>query len=285
MTKTLVLSAVHVSVRGVVQGVGFRPFVYQLATRYRLAGWVCNTSEDVQIEVEGVAEAIDSFLRDLKEKAPPRAAIEKVTVSYYPPANHRNFEIRHSIATTGKYQLISPDIATCPDCLKEILDPDDRRYRYPFTNCTNCGPRFTIIEDIPYDRPLTTMRRFRMCPDCRREYDDPLNRRFHAQPNACPVCGPALELVDAEGNPVAGNDVIITASRLLKEGKTIAIKGLGGFLLACDATSETAVSRLRQRKVRPAKPLAVMVASVAEAGKYCHVSDEEAGLLTSPHSP
>ncbi len=264
---------------------GFRPFVYQLATKHSLKGWVCNTSENVKIEIEGEAEAIEQFLLDLREQAPPRAHIEDITISHCSPAAYEHFEIRHSIAEEGKYQLISPDIATCQDCLKEILTSNDRRSRYPFTNCTNCGPRFTIIKDIPYDRPLTTMNHFQMCPECQREYDDPLNRRFHAQPNACPKCGPTLELVDAQGNPVDGADAITATSRLLREGKIIAIKGLGGFLLACDATNQAVISCLRQRKMRPSKPLAIMVASIKEVKKHCYVSDEEEKLLTSPHSP
>ena len=285
MMKTSILSAAHINIRGVVQGVGFRPFVYQLATKHNLKGWVCNTSGSVKIEIEGEAEAIEQFLLDLREQAPPRAHIEDITTTHCPAANYGNFEIRHSVAEEGKYQLISPDIATCQDCLREILNPDDRRYRYPFTNCTNCGPRFTIIKDIPYDRPLTTMNSFHMCPECQREYDNPLNRRFHAQPNACPKCGPKLELVDTKGNLVTCPDVITTTSRLLRKGKIIAIKGLGGFLLACDATSQEVINRLRQRKKRPSKPLAVMVASIEEAKKHCYVSGEEENLLLSPHSP
>ncbi len=286
MAKTANRDSVHISVRGVVQGVGFRPFIYQIATRYSLNGWVCNTSEDVQIEVGGEPEAIEKFLVALREQAPPRASIEGISITH---PKHREksekFEIRHSTAQEGKYQLVSPDIATCQDCLKEIFDPADRRYRYPFTNCTNCGPRFTIIEDIPYDRPLTTMRNFKMCPDCQREYDDPLNRRFHAQPNACPVCGPKLELLEADGNLLKVDDVIKTASQFLLEGKIVAIKGLGGFLLACDATNETAVNLLRRRKQRPSKPLAIMVASIEEARRHCYVNKEEEKLLASPYSP
>jgi len=285
MAKISILDLVHISVRGVVQGVGFRPFVYQLATKYNLRGWVCNTSEDVKIEVEGEEEDIEQFRLALREQAPPLAHIEDITITHYPPANYKSFEIRHSIAEEGKYQLISPDIATCQDCLREILTPGDRRYRYPFTNCTNCGPRFTIIEDIPYDRPRTTMRHFQMCPECQREYDDPFNRRFHAQPNACPRCGPALQLLDANGSPLTVADVITTTSQLLREGKIVAIKGLGGFLLACDATNEAAINCLRQRKMRPFKPLAIMVSSIEEAKKHCYVTDEEERLLTSPHSP
>lgn len=287
MAKTSFRDLVGISVRGVVQGVGFRPFVYQLATRHNLKGWVCNTSEDVKIEVEGEAGSIEQFLRDLTEEAPPRASIEDIAVQRLADSHkkHEKFEIRHSVAEEGKYQLVSPDIATCRDCLREILSPNDRRYRYPFTNCTNCGPRFTIIEDIPYDRPKTTMRHFQMCPECQREYDDPLNRRFHAQPNACPECGPKLQLLDAKGRPIAVDDAIATTSQLLREGRIVAIKGLGGFLLACDASKEEAVNLLRQRKIRPSKPLAIMVSSIEEAREHCYINKEEERLLDSPQSP
>ena len=276
---------VRISVRGVVQGVGFRPFIYQLAKHHNLRGWVCNTSEDVQIEAEGEAKDIELFTDDLRQQAPPMSHIEDIKVTPGSPQHYDKFEIRPSVAKAGQYQLVSPDIATCPDCLREIFAPTDRRYRYPFTNCTNCGPRFTIIKDIPYDRPNTTMQDFKMCPACQKEYNDPLNRRFHAQPNACPVCGPQLELVDAKGNSVACKDVIKKTTELLKQGKIVAIKGLGGFLLACDATSENSVNKLRQRKNRPAKPLAVMVANINEAKKHCEINAAEEKLLTSPGSP
>jgi hydrogenase maturation protein HypF len=285
MAKVETVELARISVRGVVQGVGFRPFVFQLATRHGLSGWVCNTSEDVKIEVQGDSRDLEQFVSELKHKAPPLARIENVSVTYHPPADYTRFEIRHSVSEEGKYQLVSPDIATCQPCLKEVFTPGDRRYHYPFTNCTNCGPRFTIIEDIPYDRPKTTMRSFTMCPDCQAEYDNPLDRRFHAQPNACPKCGPRLELLGARGNHIEAADVIASASELLKNGKIVAVKGLGGFLLACDATSEKAVQLLRRRKRRPFKPLAVMVADIDEAKKYCQVSEAEEKLLTSPQSP
>ncbi len=285
MANTQIYDLAQISVRGVVQGVGFRPFIYQLAIKYNLKGWVCNTSENVKIEVEGETKAIEQFLRDLTEKAPPRATIEDITITHHLPINYRQFEIRHSIAEDGKYQLVSPDIAICQDCLKEIFSPDNRRYRYPFTNCTNCGPRFTIIEDIPYDRPRTTMRHFQMCSECQQEYDNPLNRRFHAQPNACPKCGPAMELLDATGNLLTNDDPVITASQLLKEGKIVALKGLGGFLISCDATNEVAINLLRQRKMRLIKPLAVMLSSIEEVKKHCFVTSEEEKLLTSAYSP
>jgi len=279
------LKSASISVRGIVQGVGFRPFVYGLAVKHNLKGWVYNTSEDVRIEVEGEAEAIKQFERELETKAPPLARIENVTIEYHPPRGYKSFEIRQSQTLEGKYQLISPDVATCQACLGELLNPEDRRYRYPFTNCTNCGPRFTIIEDMPYDRPQTTMRYFQMCPQCQAEYDNPLDRRFHAQPNACPKCGPQVELVDNRGNLVTQSNPIAAASHLLKEGKVVAIKGLGGFLLACDATNDTVVKTLRQRKKRPSKPFAIMVATVEEAKRHCYVSPEEENLLTSPQSP
>jgi len=285
MVKTETIKAMRISVRGVVQGVGFRPFVYKLAHEYSLTGWVRNTSGNVEIEVEGKEESIEGFLAKLKTKAPPMASIEEIATVSLPLKGYTSFEIRKSHAEEGKYQLVSPDIATCQACQKEIFSPSDRRYHYPFTNCTNCGPRFTIIEDIPYDRPRTTMRRFKMCPECQREYDDPLDRRFHAQPNACPKCGPSLKLVDSQGSPIKGSDIIQTAGELLKEGKILAIKGLGGFHLACDATNDEAVKVLRDRKRRPSKPLAVMMTSLEEIKQHCFVSPEEERLLLSPQCP
>ncbi len=275
----------RISVRGVVQGVGFRPFVYQLATKHNLKGWVCNTSGDVKIDVEGEKVALGQFLADLKVLAPPLACINDITTTNEPAIGYERFEIRDSISEEGKYQLISPDIATCQACLKEVLDPTDRRYRYPFTNCTNCGPRFTIIEDIPYDRPKTTMRNFKMCAQCQQEYNDPLDRRFHAQPNACPCCGPSVQLVDGRGSLASEGDALRTASKLLREGSILAIKGLGGFLLACDATSEKAVQLLRERKRRTSKPLAIMLATMKEIREHCQVSSTEEALLTSPQCP
>jgi hydrogenase maturation protein HypF len=274
-----------ISVRGVVQGVGFRPFVYQLVTRHGLKGSVCNTSEDVRIDVEGAQAALDRFLIELEQTAPPLARIENVSTSKEKLIGYERFEILDSFSEEGKYQLISPDVATCPACLEELLAPDDRRYRYPFTNCTNCGPRFTIIEDIPYDRPKTTMRHFQMCPECQQEYDNPLDRRFHAQPNACPRCGPSLELVDSKGKSVGTENVLLETGRLLREGNIVAIKGLGGFLLACDATSEKAVMLLRERKRRPSKPFAIMLTTLEEVAEHCDISGVERELLTSHQCP
>ena len=274
-----------ISVRGVVQGVGFRPFVYRLARDHGLTGWVLNHSGGVEIEVEGSASALTTFIRDLETQAPPLARIESIQAADAPPAGYTTFDIRHSVAQEGRYQLISPDIATCPDCLRELLDPNDRRYRYPFTNCTNCGPRFTIIADIPYDRPLTTMRDFALCPQCQAEYHNPLDRRFHAQPNACPACGPQVWLMPDDNPQPKVGDTIAQAAHLLQAGAILAIKGLGGFHLACDATNETAVRTLRERKQRPAKPLAVMMVTLEEVKRHCWVSEKEEQLLTSPQCP
>ena len=285
MAKIRTIEVARISVRGIVQGVGFRPFIYRLAAKHNLKGYVYNTAEDVKIEVEGELEAIKQFELELRIEAPPLAYIEGIAITHHPPIGYKNFEICHSIAEEGKYQLISPDIATCQACLGELLNPSDRRYRYPFTNCTNCGPRFTIIEDIPYDRPETTMRYFQMCPQCQAEYENPLDRRFHAQPNACPKCGPKVELVDNQGKRVAGSDALASASQLLKRGKIVAVKGLGGFLLACDASNEAAVKTLRERKRRSSKPFAIMVNNVNEIKKHCYVSPEEEELLTCPQSP
>jgi hydrogenase maturation protein HypF len=273
------------TVKGVVQGVGFRPFIYGLARRHKLPGWVKNSSAGVYIEVEGPFGDVARFTEQIPLQAPPRARIESLDFEDAPPAGYASFEIRESLEEEGQYQLVSPDIATCAACTAEIFDPRDRRHRYPFTNCTNCGPRFTIIEDIPYDRPKTTMAGFRMCPRCRREYDDPADRRFHAQPNACPACGPRLELCAREGTPLPADDPLRSAGALLKEGKIVALKGLGGFLLACDARSETAVRELRRRKSRPDKPFAVMLADPAAVRLHCRVSNEEERLLLSPESP
>jgi hydrogenase maturation protein HypF len=274
-----------ITIRGVVQGVGFRPFVYRLAYQHNLKGWVRNTSGDVEIEIEGDNASLLNFLTALKNDTPPIAHIEQIETTYQIPRHHSDFTILESLREAGRYQLISPDIATCRNCLSEIFNPDNRRYLYPFTNCTNCGPRFTIIRDIPYDRPRTTMNKFTMCPECQAEYDDPMNRRFHAQPNACPVCGPNLQLLDNDGVQIETSDALKTACDLLKEGKILAVKGLGGFLLACDATNCTAVNSLRARKKRPSKPFAVMIADTAEAEKHCNVTSEERKMLESAACP
>jgi hydrogenase maturation protein HypF len=278
-----VVAARRIVVEGVVQGVGFRPFVYTLAARHGLSGWVRNTARSVEIEVEGPEEALDAFARDLLEEGPPLAHIDRLGQEDLVPRGHDRFQIRPSRDDDG-FQPVSPDVATCPRCLEEVMRPGDRRCGYPFTNCTHCGPRFTIIRALPYDRPNTTMAGFLMCSSCRSEYEDPRDRRFHAEPNACPVCGPRLTLVDAQGG-VVGGEVLVGARRLLAAGSIVAIKGIGGFHLACNATDETAVRRLRERKGREAKPLALMVADVGEVERLCHVSDDERALLTSPARP
>ncbi|MCK9358014.1 MAG: carbamoyltransferase HypF [Dehalococcoidia bacterium] len=275
----------RIHVTGVVQGVGFRPFVYRLAGEHDIAGWVRNTAADVEIHAEGRGENVAAFLDALKTKAPPLARIIRIDAHDCAAEGQPGFRIRGSTSDPTKGQLVSPDVATCPDCLREVFDPADRRYRYPFTNCTNCGPRFTIITDMPYDRPSTTMSSFTMCPECRREYDDPTDRRFHAQPNACPVCGPRLRLLDAGGREVSCADPLAETAALLRQGSIIAIKGLGGFLLACDATSASAVAKLRSRKRRPSRPFAVMVRGLDEAESHCVLSDRERELLSSTPAP
>ncbi len=282
----------YLEISGVVQGVGFRPFVYKLAQRHGARGWVRNTSAGVQIHIEGSAASLALFIEDLRSKAPPLARIESVACAAASPQGHRDFAIIASLSQDNAYQLVSPDVATCHDCTAEIFDSEDRRFGYPFTNCTNCGPRFTIIEDIPYDRPLTTMRDFQMCPSCQREYDDPVDRRFHAQPNACPDCGPHLSLVESRDSGLASLDAQLDDSAIIREaaerlatGQILAIKGLGGFHLACDATNEGAVLRLRERKHRPHKPFAVMIADLDLVRQHCSVNAEEQNLLQSVASP
>jgi hydrogenase maturation protein HypF len=279
------LTLARVQIQGVVQGVGFRPFVYRLAGRHELRGWVRNTSGSVEIEAEGNEAALRSFLASVESEAPPRARIDCVEASFHPPVGYSDFAILPSRHEAGTSQLVSPDIAICADCRREIFDPADRRYRYPFTNCTNCGPRFTIIEDIPYDRSRTTMHPFRMCEACQREYDDPRDRRFHAQPNACTQCGPRLWITDSRGVPEGVDDAVSEAAELLVEGRILAVKGLGGFQLVCDATNEAAVSQLRERKGRPSKPFAVMMRDAQAAGGHCILTPTEGRLLGSPECP
>jgi hydrogenase maturation protein HypF len=278
---------IHVS--GIVQGVGFRPFVYNLATRLGLSGCVRNTSAGVDIAVDGPQEALEAFIKSLREEAPPLARIDDFEVSLGEPAGFDGFEILHSEAIPDAFQPISPDVAICGDCLRELFDPGDRRYRYPFINCTNCGPRFTIIQDIPYDRPKTTMSRFPMCPDCAREYADPADRRFHAQPVACPVCGPRVWLEQRNAGKfersLGDEDAIRAARQLLIDGRIVAIKGLGGFHLACDATNPQAVSELRRRKLRVDKPFALMMLDLRSVQQHCILEEAERGLLESTARP
>ena len=350
--STVMSSAIQrrrIFVQGIVQGVGFRPFVYGLALRRRLVGFVLNDSQGVTIEVEGSVESLDSFQQALCDKLPPLARIDSTITELIAPRHDSTFSISHSQREAERHALISPDSATCDECLRELFDPADRRYRYPFINCTNCGPRFTIVQDVPYDREKTTMQVFPMCPACRSEYDDPLNRRFHAQPNACPTCGPQVRLVewtdkstppdscrdrgkggvdvgalclssfgseplalqnpgescgeedrhkapalprinplslqDGSGVSLEGGDPIATAAQELASGAILAIKGLGGYHLACDALNGEAVGKLRARKQREAKPFALMVPDVEAARMLCEVSDAEAALLQSRHRP
>jgi hydrogenase maturation protein HypF len=302
----------RIIVQGIVQGVGFRPFVYGQALRWRLVGFVLNDSQGVTIEVEGSVESLDGFKQALREQAPPLARIDSVATELLPLCHENGFSITHSQKGSERQALISPDSATCDDCLREVFDPADRRYRYPFINCTNCGPRFTIVQDVPYDREKTTMQVFPMCPTCQSEYNDPLNRRFHAQPNACPTCGPQVRLVnlidhgsvgvgdvgmlgggacaalppqhDSSTSPLIP-DSITAAAQQLAQGAILAIKGLGGYHLACDALNMEAVQQLRARKHREAKPFALMVPDVATARLLCEVSDAEAALLQSRRRP
>ena len=273
------------AIKGIVQGVGFRPFVYQLAQRYKLSGYVSNTPFGVDLEVEGEEENVEQFVRAVVSDPPPLAQIASVEWREIPPRQETGFEIRKSQVGPERSTLISPDVCICQDCLSELLDPHDRRYRYPFINCTNCGPRYTIIQDIPYDRATTTMKKFRMCPACQQEYDNPLNRRFHAQPNACWDCGPRVFLHDAEANPVPTPDPIKETIALLEKGYILAIKGLGGFHLAVDASNHRAVVRLRRRKHREEKPLAIMVKDLETARTIAHLNEAEAEVLASHQRP
>jgi hydrogenase maturation protein HypF len=272
-------------IRGVVQGVGFRPFVYRLAIRHKAVGWVINTSGSVDIEAQAPKAALDAFLSDLQNTLPPLARIDHMAIEWLPPAHYEDFSIRDSVAQAGRYQLVPPDIATCADCRQELFDSADRRAGYPFINCTNCGPRFTIIEDVPYDRPMTTMKVFPLCPDCEGEYRDPLNRRFHAQPNACAVCGPNYWVADSEGRAVGREDAFAQTVKRLGEGQIGALRGLGGFHLACDAGCAEVVALLRTRKRRPGKPLAVMMRDLEMVRAHCDISAAEADLLSSPAAP
>ena len=273
-------------VRGAVQGVGFRPFVYKLATELRLNGWVLNSSQGLQIEIEGARAVLDAFLSRLETERPPHASIHGIEHAFLDAVGHDSFEIRHSEDEGGKTAWISPDLATCADCQREIFDPGNRRYLYPFTNCTNCGPRFTIIEALPYDRCHTSMKHFTMCLECEAEYHDPLDRRFHAQPNACPKCGPQLALWESGGTTlIEGNDALKQAVALVRSGGILAFKGLGGFQLMVDARNEAAVMRLRERKRREEKPFALMYQSLSALKCDCHVSDAEARLLCSSAAP
>ncbi len=282
----MITKRVRIVIRGAVQGVGFRPFVYRLATEMGLPGWVMNSPQGVFIEVEGVKPRLDAFILRIEKERPPRAYIQGLEFSFLDPVGLARFEIRDSNGDGEKTAVVLPDIATCADCRREIFDPANRRYHYPFTNCTHCGPRFTIIEALPYDRTNTTMKKFEMCPDCRLEYDNPLDRRFHAQPNACPRCGPHLELWDERGRVLASHhEALQQAAQAVREGKIVAVKGLGGFHLMVDARSEQAVMRLRLRKHRDEKPFALMYPNMESILSDCEVDELEKRLLLSPEAP
>ncbi|MCX6929969.1 MAG: carbamoyltransferase HypF, partial [Verrucomicrobia bacterium] len=290
----------RVEIHGAVQGVGFRPFVYRLATGLGLTGWVINDTQGVFIEVEGQEPVLAQFLERLPAEHPPLAIIQTLDSTWLPPVGFDRFEIRHSDAAGAKTVLMLPDVAICPDCLADLFDPANRRYCYPFTNCTNCGPRFSIIESLPYDRANTSMKDFGMCAQCEAEYHDPRNRRFHAQPNACSVCGPRLELRDRKGNvlstPVKGapdlrgahggdRGALQAAAEAIRCGKIVAVKGLGGFHLMVMAQNDEAVGRLRELKHREEKPFALMLPSLEGIKQACEVSPLEERLLRSPEAP
>lgn len=274
-----------ITVEGIVQGVGFRPFVYHLASRLQLSGFVRNQTGTVRIEVEGAREILDRFLEELKLRPPPLAQVDHVAWNRQPLRRDRGFRIERSQPETPRQVLVTPDIATCGECLAEIFDPQDRRFGYAFTNCTNCGPRLTIVTGAPYDRENTTMATFAMSPACRQEYETPEDRRFHAQAIACPACGPQLRLLDATGTTLAAGDPLAEFAARIADGGIGALKGLGGYHLVCRADHRTPVSQLRQRKARDEKPFAVMVRDALTAAAICDVDAEEFQLLTSPRAP
>jgi len=278
--------AKRLKVNGIVQGVGFRPFVFQLAEKFSLNGEVSNTSSGVSIHIEGSPQNVADFEKDLAENSPPLAYIVEISSKTKTVQNHTDFAIVKSKAQAKMSTLISPDVTVCDDCRAEMLAPGNRRYHYPFINCTNCGPRYTIIDDIPYDRPKTSMRHFKMCPQCQAEYDDPNNRRFHAQPNACADCGPHVDLFDNRRQLItSGGDGVKKAAELLKQGNILAVKGLGGYHLAADAANTDAVKRLRRRKLREEKPFAVMSYDLEAIDQYARVGPEEDKMLTSIQRP
>jgi hydrogenase maturation protein HypF len=277
---------VRFEIHGAVQGVGFRPFVWRLAHALSLSGWVRNDIAGVFIELEGEEAALAAFRRALDDAPPPLARIREILESSKEPSGESGFRILPSESSGARTTLVLPDVATCPACLAEVLDPRDRRHFYPFANCTDCGPRFTIVTDLPYDRPSTTMAAFTLCPECREEYEDPGDRRFHAQPIACPACGPTLEAWSPDGEVVARrHEALVAAAEALREGKVVAVKGLGGFHLMCDARGGDVVAALRRRKTREEKPLALMVRDVAMARALADVSPEAEGLLGGPEAP
>lgn len=275
----------YVTVTGIVQGVGFRPFVYKIACDNNLNGWVSNSSRGVYIDVEGRERDILSFIQKLKTSPPKLSKIDEVFIENREVENYKDFKICPSEREENAMTYISPDIGVCEDCLRDIRNSENKRYRYAFTNCTNCGPRFSIIKKLPYDRAVTTMNEFQMCDECYGEYVDPLNRRFHAQPNACIECGPKLELINNKGERIYLGDEVKETIKLIKEGKIIAIKGIGGFHLACDGKNQEAIKLLRDRKNRPKKPLALMMKDSETVKKYCHLSEKEESILKDDKRP
>ena len=269
---------------GILQGIGCRPTVYRLATELELSGWVINTTSGVRIEIEGTARQCDRFLKDLPAAIPFPGRIDTTTEREVPVLGESSFRIRASRSGKRTITPIPPDVAVCPECVEELLDPTNRRYLFPFTTCTLCGPRFTVVRSFPYDRERTSMADFTMCPRCREEYETPHDRRFHSQTNSCPECGPQLSLTDNQGGPLHG-DPILETMRLLKEGRILAVKGIGGFHLACDALNDDAVALLRSRKGRAEKPFALMMPDLSTVRRYCAVGEAEAQLLTSPVAP
>jgi hydrogenase maturation protein HypF len=284
--QALPIARLKMTVRGAVQGVGFRPFVHRLAVGLGLAGWVNNTGEGVSLEVEGPRQQVERFLLRLETEKPPRSFIQSLETSWLDPVGYKIFEIKPSETGGPRTALVLPDIATCPDCIREIFDSGNRRYLYPFTNCTNCGPRFSLIESLPYDRGNTAMKRFALCPQCEEEFDNPLDRRFHAQPNACPACGPHLELWDRAGKTLhLGHEALLASANVIRQGGIVAMKGLGGFHLITLAHDDAALRRLRERKHREEKPFAIMFPSLSAARAECEISPLEEKLLRSPEAP
>lgn len=283
--ESAAVKGVKIEIKGIVQGVGFRPFIYNLALAHELKGFVSNTSDGVHIEAEGPPRSLKDFQQAISDRTPPLAEITFIQAEEQGPRSFIDFKIRKTGTGQRRATLISPDVCVCRDCLNEMFDPGDRRFGYPFINCTNCGPRYTIIMDVPYDRPFTAMKSFKMCPQCEAEYHDPADRRFHAQPNACWDCGPRVRLWDHKGREVPADDPVAHTRTLLKEGRILAIKGLGGFHLAVDAANNEAVARLRQRKHREEKPLAVMALNLERVGRFAHTTEAEKALLESPRRP
>ena len=275
----------YIEIKGIVQGVGFRPFVYKIALENHLKGWVNNTSEGVFIDIEGKKKDINNFVNQLYKDNPPLSKIEKIIIKDKKNKNYIDFKIETSNRTEKVRTYISPDFSVCEDCIEEIFNPSNRRFKYPFTNCTNCGPRFSIIKSLPYDRHTTTMKKFEMCTDCKKEYEDPLNRRFHAQPNACHKCGPKVTLLDNKGVILDTSNSIEETKKLLKKGSIIAIKGIGGFNIACNCKDYNSILRLRDKKRRPQKPLAIMVRDIDSVKKYCKLDKYQIDILKSNRRP